>query len=123
MNSLTIVVAQSDCVIAEHLAANLHTHFRDVIVARDIDDLLHAVMRRHPDLVILDLEFADPDEFKKVMREMRSIGVICTHRVPDEDMWRASLDAGALDCCCCDYIQTIVRVARRWPMTLHATAA
>ena len=112
MNPQEVIVAQSDCIVAEHLAAKLHTHFKNVSVARDLDEIKHLVRRHGADLVILDLGLADMRDVRQLTREFHGVGFICTHRVPDEEMWRDTLDAGAIDCCACDDVHEIVRAAR-----------
>src|SRR5512143_3702866 len=103
MHGLTVVVAQSDCIVAEHLAASLHTYFKNVVVARDVDEIRHHINRDIADVVIVDLELAEMPELRGLAREFTHVGIVCTHRSPDEEMWRRCLEIGALDCCsCCD---------------------
>jgi len=113
MNHHDVIVAQSDCVVAEHLAAQLHTYFRNVSVARDIDEIRHIIYRHGANVVVLDLDLAGMDEVRGLTREFHSVGFICTHRIPDEEMWNETLQAGAVDCCANDDVNTIVRATRR----------
>ena len=122
MNSHDVIVAQSDCIVAEHLAAKLHTYFKNVSVARDLDEMRHIIRRRGADAVILDLDLADMHDVRQLTREFHGVGFICTHRVPDEEMWREALQAGAVDCCACDDIHEIVR-ATRTSGRVHGAAA
>ncbi len=123
MHAITVVVAQSDCIIAEHLAANLHAHFKNVAVARDVDEIRHHVQKDIADVVIVDLDMAESSELKQLVNEFHHVGVICTHRSPDEDMWKRCMEIGALDCCSCCDVQGIVRAARRHNQAHSATAA
>ncbi len=123
MHSTTVIVAQADCIAAEHLAANLHTHFREIVVARDMEELRHLIQYHRADFVVLDLELAEFSEIAKLAREFHDLGIVCTHRVPDEEMWRACLNVGALDCCCLDDVYGIVRAARSAPRVMTAHAA
>lgn len=123
MHTLTVVVAQSDCIVAEHLAANLHAHFKNVVVARDVDEIRHHVQKDSADLVIMDLEMAELLELRGLMNEFRHISVVCTHHAPDEDMWKRCMEIGALDCCSCCDVQGIIRAARRHSGRGSATAA
>lgn len=123
MHSSTAVVAQSNCIVAEHLAASLHTHFRNIVVARDVEEIRHHIQRYMADIVIVDLDLAELFQVRCLMSEFKNIGVICTHRVPDEEMWRECLEIGALDCCTSMDVQSIVRAARRHPMSGPAKAA
>ncbi len=122
MNPHDVIVAQSDCVVAEHLAAKLHTYFKNVSVARDLDEMKHIIRRHGADAVILDLDLADMHDVRQLTHEFHGIGFICTHRVPDEEMWRETLQAGAIDCCASDDVHEIVR-ATRIAGRAHAAAA
>jgi DNA-binding NtrC family response regulator len=117
-----VIVAQSDCVVAEHLAANLHPYFKSVSVARDVDEIRHIIHRQGADVVVLDLCLADIRDVRQLTLEFHGIGFICTHRVPDEEMWRDTLEAGAVDCCANDDVQEIVRATRSAGRT-HVAAA
>ncbi len=122
MNHHDVIVAQSDCIVAEHLAAQLHAYFRNVSVARDLDEIRHIIYRHGADVVVLDLELAELAELRGLTHEFNRIGFVCTHRVPDEEMWKDTLEAGALDCCACDDVHEIIRAARHLGLS-HATAA
>ena len=115
MHSLTVVVAQSDCIVAEHLTANLHLHFKDVVVARDLDEIRQHIRRDLADIVIVDLDLAEMFELRDLVTQFKNVGVVCTHRVPDEEMWKRCMEIGALDCCSCCDVQGIVRAARHHP--------
>ena len=117
-----VIVAQSDCVVAEHLAAKLHSYFRNISVARDLDEIRHIICRHGAEVVILDLDLADYSDLRTLTREFHTVGFVCTHRVPDEEMWRETLLAGAIDCCASDDIHQIVRASRRAGNTLRAAA-
>jgi len=123
MHGPTVVVAQSDCIVAEHLAASLHTYFKNVVVARDVEEIRHRIQQESADIVVVDLDLAEMFQVRGLAEEFTKVGIICTHRVPDEPMWRLCLEAGALDCCSCNDVQSIVRAARRHPHTSKATAA
>ena len=117
-----VIVAQSDCVVAEHLAAQLHSYFRNISVARDLDEVRHIIYRRGAGIVILDLDLADYSELRALTSEFHSVGFVCTHRLPDEEMWREALSAGGIDCCANDDIHQIVRASRRIRPAFHAAA-
>ncbi len=122
MNPHEVIVAQSDCVVAEQLAAKLHAYFKNVSVARDLDEIKHIIRRHGADAVVLDLELADMHDLRQLMGEFHGIGFICTHRVPNEEMWRETLEAGAIDCCAYDDVHEIVR-ATRSAGKVHVAAA
>lgn len=122
MNPHDVIVAQSDCVVAEHLAAKLHTYFKSVSVARTLEEMRHLIHHHGADAVVLDLALADMHDVRQLTREFHGIGFICTHRVPDEEMWRETLQAGAVDCCASDDVHEIVR-ATRTAGKVHVAAA
>jgi DNA-binding NarL/FixJ family response regulator len=122
MNHHDVIVAQSDCVVAEHLAAQLHSYFRNISVARDLDEIRHIIYRHGAEVVVLDLDLAGYRDLRALTREFPSVGFVCTHRVPDEEMWQETLSAGAIDCCANDDVHEIVRASRRVGHTLHAAA-
>ena len=117
-----VIVAQSDCVVAEHLAAQLHSHFRNISVASDLDEIRHIIYRRGAEVVIFDLDLANYIYLRGLTSEFRSVGFVCTHRVPDEEMWREVLSAGGIDCCANDDIHQIVRASRRVAPAFRAAA-
>ena len=122
MNHHDVIVAQADCVVAEHLAAQLHSYFRNISVARDIDEVRHIIRHHGAQVVVLDLDLADYGELRALTSEFHSVGFVCTHRVPDEEMWRETLFAGGLDCCPNDDIHQIVRASRHIAPVFHAAA-
>src|SRR4051812_27093592 len=99
MKPLTVVVAQCDPKSAESLAASLHSHFKAVHIARDLEEVRRSVPRHRADLLVIDLELATLPQIEELRREMPATGVVCTHRLADEELWTSALAAGALDCC------------------------
>ncbi len=99
MQSLNVVVASSDSKAAAQLAASLNTHFRSVAVARSIDEVRRAIPKHRAQLAIVDLELATLRDVQELCHEFDATSVVCTHRIPDEEMWMEALAAGAIDCC------------------------
>ena len=122
MNQHDVIVAQSDCVVAEHLAAQLHTYFRNVSVARDLDEIRHIIYRHGANVVVVDLDLAGLTDIRSLTNEFHSVAFICTHRVPDEELWNDTLQAGAIDCCANDDVSSIVRATRRAEKVMHIAA-
>lgn len=98
MQALSILIAEHDPAIAQRLASSLDRHFRSVRLARSIEELKSDIPRHRVDAVIADLETVALDEVTQISRELH-VPVICTHRIPDEEMWAAAMEAGALDVC------------------------
>lgn len=99
MKDLTVVIAQSDSTTAQVMAARMHEFFRNISVARSVDELRTSIPKHHADVVVLDLELADLEELKTLRRSFVGTRFVCTHRVPDEEMWTSAVDAGADDVC------------------------
>jgi DNA-binding NtrC family response regulator len=102
-----LVIAQHDATVAQSLTANLDRHFRSVRLARSLEELKHALPRYRAQVAVVDLETIPLDEVAQLAREF-DVRIICTHRVPDEDMWTAALGAGALDVCSNDDVNGIL---------------
>ncbi|MFB3916065.1 MAG: hypothetical protein ACE14M_05015 [Terriglobales bacterium] len=102
-----VVVAQHDPKSAEALASILDRHFRSVRLARSLDEVKSAIPKLRAEVAVVDLEMVPLAEVEKLSREYH-VPIICTHRVPDEEMWTAALSAGAVDCCQSTDVQSIV---------------
>ncbi|HEX8992639.1 MAG TPA: hypothetical protein VF784_13255 [Anaerolineales bacterium] len=93
-----ILIAHRDQGCAQALAVALHAGVPSVRVVGSHQELTAAIPKYRPDVVVCDLETVELDRVKKLALDEQVL-VICTHRVPDEFMWTAALEAGALDCC------------------------
>ena len=74
-------------------------------------DLREIIVRNRIELVILDLEMATMSEIARLHREFTGVCIVCTHRLADEEMWTAALNAGASDVCPAFDTRTIVSAA------------
>jgi len=99
MQALTFIVFQSDPRLAQALAATLSHHYHSVHVANSLDELWIAIPRHRADVAILDIEASCLDEVAKLHRQFSRVSILCTHRVADQEMWAAALNAGASDMC------------------------
>ena len=97
MQSLNVVLFQSDPGITQSLAANLGSQFHSVYVARPQEDLRAAIARHRPKVVILDVELSSLADVNELHNEFPGVAIVCTHRLADEEMWTAALAAGADD--------------------------
>jgi len=123
MQSLTVVIAQADTVAAQQLASNLHAHFRRVVVATSAEEICATVARNRAQVAVVDLDLLSFDCVRKLCNELSHVAVVCTHRVPDDGMWTASVNAGAVDFCHPSDIRTIINAARSLPPGRIASAA
>lgn len=99
MQYANVVLLQSDPKIAKTLAAMLANSFKQVHVARSVDELRHTTVKYRPAAIVLDLESASLAEVEVLKKEFEGVRVICNHRVADEEMWTRTLSVGADDCC------------------------
>jgi DNA-binding NarL/FixJ family response regulator len=123
MQPLNVVVASNDSQAASLLAASLNPHFRTVSVARSLDEIRHAIPKNRAQLAIVDLELASVEDVERLIREFGHTKIVCTHRIPDEEMWASALAAGAIDCCPSDDAACIVRAVDRNVMLARSNAA
>ena len=123
MQSLSVVIANRDSQSASQLAASLNTYFRNVSVARSLDEVRNAIPKHRAQLAILDLELASVEDVKQLTREFNHTSIVCTHRIPDDEMWASALAAGAIDCCQNDDVASIVEAVDRHEKWARANAA
>lgn len=124
MQSLNVVVASNDPQAANRLASSLHPHFHSVCVAGSLEEIRRAIPKRRAELAIVDLELASLKDVAQLCREFGHTRVVCTHRIPDEEMWTEALAAGAIDCCHNADAGAIVQAVRReWKSKAQSNAA
>ncbi|HEY1273161.1 MAG TPA: hypothetical protein VGF08_14300 [Terriglobales bacterium] len=99
MQSLSVVLLQSDAGLAQSLTASLSTTFHNVRIAGSLDELRHTVARQRADVVVVDMEVASASHVRAITEEFPGIVVVCNHRLADESMWITALEAGAADFC------------------------
>lgn len=110
--SQSVIVLEKDPVVANFLAGGLRAHF-SVHVIRDREELPENVSKNHSSALVMNIEHWRLTEVKNLHREFPSLSIICTHRVPDEEMWMAALEAGASDVCPSDDVNHIVNSVLR----------
>jgi hypothetical protein len=74
------------------------------------------------DAIVADLETVSLADVASLLREYH-VPVVCTHRIPDEDIWTAAMDAGALDVCGRLDVGAIVRAITDAGEYDHSSAA
>ena len=62
-------------------------------------ELRTSILKHRARVAILDMELASLPELEQLSHEFPGLGVVCTHRLADEEMWTAALSAGASDIC------------------------
>jgi len=85
--------------MARELSSNLLPHFDSVHVARTLQEFRDKVIRNRPRVVVLDIEGSQAEDVRELHHDFPGVPIICTHRLPDDEMWARVLDAGASDVC------------------------
>ncbi|HET9408904.1 MAG TPA: hypothetical protein VFO39_16800 [Candidatus Sulfotelmatobacter sp.] len=105
---LSVVVLEGDPKVARSLAGGLRSHFHDVHLTRSRDELREQVVKAQPQAVVLDIESSHPGDVQKLHDDFPALPIVCTHRIPNEEMWTAALDAGAADVCASDDVNDVL---------------
>jgi DNA-binding response OmpR family regulator len=106
----TVVIVQNNPTTARALSDDLYAHFANVMVAESASEL-HSLLLRNPkvQMAVLDLELVNMEEVRWLAGACGDLAIVCTHPSPDDRMWIAALNAGAVEYCHPDDIRSIVR--------------
>jgi DNA-binding response OmpR family regulator len=118
----SVVVLESDPKVAQSLAGKLSSHFHSVQMAQSNDELRERITHSQPEAVVLDIEKSRLTDVRNLHQDFPSLPIVCTHRVPDEEMWVAALDAGASDVCSGDAENVLASVLQSIGSAKSATA-
>jgi len=113
MQPLNVVLLQSDSRVAQSLVSALANKFGSVHQVESLGDLRTSIAKHRAGIAILDMEAASLSDVRHLSREFPAACIVCTHRLADDDMWTAALDAGAADVCPPSDTPGIVRAALR----------
>ena len=108
----SVVVVEKDPRVARSLAGGLRPHF-SVHVIQSHEELRERLARNHPEAVILNIEYWRLADVETLHRDFPGVPIVCTHRIPDEEMWMAALEAGAIDVCPADDVEIVLTSVRR----------
>jgi len=111
MQSLNVVLLQSDSKIAQSLVSALSNSFRSVHMVESMAELRSSIAKHRARVAILDMEKASLPDVERLSREFPQASIVCTHRCADEEMWAAALNAGACDVCPSSDTRGILRAA------------
>lgn len=113
MDTLNVVLLQSDPGTAQSLVACLSTSFHSVRCVGSLEELRLAIAKHRADAVILDVEKISFREIQQLSREFPGVCIVCTHRLADEEMWTSALNAGAADICASNDTRAVLAAALR----------
>jgi len=88
-----------------HWPADCVSTFRVIHSRDELRDKLAVI---NVDALVFDLEFSKLTDVERLRADFPALPIICTHRVPDEEMWMAALRAGASDMCRADDVESIL---------------
>ena len=108
--------------MARSLAGGLHPHF-SVDVTGSREELRAKVEQDNPEAVVLNIEHWRLTEVESLHRDFPRLPIVCTHRIPDEEMWMAALDAGASDVCPSDDVGNVLTSVLRSTALSRSAAA
>jgi len=118
----SVVLLAKDPHVAQSLLGGLRSHFHAVLVTGSCEELHDRVERDQPEAVVFDIESSRLSDVAALHRDFPSLPIVCTHRIPDEDIWMAALDAGASDVCPASDVQDVLTSVLR-NMALARSAA
>jgi len=122
MQPLNVVLLQSDSRVAQSLVSALANTFNSVRRVSSLGEVRSNIAKHRAGIAILDMETASMSDVEHLSREFPKACIVCTHRLADEDMWTAALNAGAVDVCPpCD-TRSILRAALNSSITQSAAA-
>jgi chemotaxis response regulator CheB len=123
MGSASVVVLQRDPATAQSLAGGLHSLFHSVHVTGSHGELRDKIARTLPEVAVLDIEASHFADVERLHQDFPALLIVCTHRVPDEEMWMAALEAGAVDVCPSYDVEAILASILRSVALAQSTAA
>jgi AmiR/NasT family two-component response regulator len=99
MKPLSVVLLQTDAGTSRALADSLCHHFHAIFCVNSVAELRELILKHHPEVAVVDMEMASLSEVRRMSCEFAGMCIVCTHRLADEEMWTAALNAGATDVC------------------------
>jgi DNA-binding NarL/FixJ family response regulator len=123
MQPLNVVLLQNDSRVAQSLVSALTNTFSSVRQVQSLGELRTSIARHRAGIAILDMEAASISDVEHLSREFPKACIVCTHRLADEDMWTAALNAGAADVCPPSDTPGILRAALRDSSMKQSAAA
>jgi DNA-binding NtrC family response regulator len=123
MQPLNVVLLQSDSRIAQSLVSALTNNFGSVHQVQSLEEVRSSIAKHRAGVAILDMEAASMSDVAHLSREFPKACIVCTHRLADEDMWTAAVNAGAADVYPPSDTRGIVRTALRNASMTQSAAA
>jgi DNA-binding NarL/FixJ family response regulator len=107
------VVLESDPKLAQSLAGGLSSHFNSVLLTRSRDEFRERISGSRPEVVIVDMEHSRLSDVSNLHADFPTLPIVCTYRVPDDELWIAAIEAGASDVCPSGDVKNVLNSALR----------
>jgi DNA-binding NarL/FixJ family response regulator len=118
----SVAVLEKNPQVAQYLAGGLRSHFKVVYLIQSREELWEEMSRDHPDALVVDVEDMRLSEVETLHHNFPGLAIVCTHRIPDEELWMAALEAGASDVCPTDDVNSVLTSVLRSVKLAHAAA-
>jgi DNA-binding NtrC family response regulator len=123
MQPLNVVLLQSDSRVAQSLVSALANTFNSVRQVQSLGEVRSSIAKQRAGVAILDMEAASISDVEHLSREFPKACIVCTHRLADEELWTAAVNAGAVDVCPPTDTRGILRTALRNASIAQSVAA
>ena len=107
-----IVILQANPTRAENLASSSKSVSQAVFIVQSLPELQALVAQFPISVGVVDLGVVTVQEVVR-LRHQLGMEIVCTHHTPDDVMWTAALNAGAIDCCFDDDVPAICRAIQQ----------
>ena len=108
----SVVVLEKDPKVARCLVGGLRPHY-SVHLTGSREELRDNLTRTRPEAVVLNIEHGLLADVESLRRDFPALPIVCTHRIPDDEMWMAALAAGASDVCPADDVENVLTSVRK----------
>ena len=106
-----VLILQSDPARARRLAAGMKAVADRVLTVQSVAELKRIATNSPIRAAVLDMDLLSVQDITSLRRQL-GIEVVCTHHAPDDAMWTAVLEAGAIDFCFDDDAPSICRAIK-----------
>ena len=114
-----VVIVESNAKVVKSISS----YFHSISLAHSGKELRERVAKSRPEAVILDMEQSRLSDVRNLREEFPALPILCIHRIPDERLWVAALEAGASDLCSNEDVENALPALLRSIPASHAAAA
>ena len=110
-----IVLLEGDLAQKHSLELTLRETSGHVYTADSLGELRRQIALRRADVAVVNMELASLPDVKQLTREFPATSIVCHHRLADENLWTAVMNAGASDICSSGDSKGIARAVTHVP--------